>query len=245
MVRNLHVHFRPIFQAESIGKFLHHQLPNLAAGLSFSPQYLIHYPRLSSESGALPRVGTLQCSPRATVSNNFTLAVYTNYYLVAFVSPTVRLQHTHHPSILLSILRSDLTCHPLRLGSREQNYRPKDCGICQAFLTIRPGKGFWEGGLGTWSYLYVCQDTPYCWRRHLNACEPCGTAGRLLHVGSFAPRQLTPSAPCIMRRLPRVRRFCSPFDYFLTPDWQAPIADRAELLFLVSRRWIGTVLSHA
>ncbi|KAF2117423.1 CHY zinc finger-domain-containing protein [Lophiotrema nucula] len=32
--------------------------------------------------------------------------------------------------------------------SREQNYRPKDCGICHAFLTVRPGKGFWEGGQG-------------------------------------------------------------------------------------------------
>ncbi|KAF2263098.1 hypothetical protein CC78DRAFT_519037 [Lojkania enalia] len=33
--------------------------------------------------------------------------------------------------------------------SREQNYRPKDCGICHAWLTAKPGKGFWEGGQGT------------------------------------------------------------------------------------------------
>ncbi|KAH7119695.1 CHY zinc finger domain protein [Dendryphion nanum] len=39
--------------------------------------------------------------------------------------------------------------------SREQNYRPKDCGICHAFLTIRPGKGFWEGGQGTCAFLSI------------------------------------------------------------------------------------------
>ena len=38
-------------------------------------------------------------------------------------------------------------------GSREQNYRPKDCGICHAPLTMRPGKGFWEGGEGAYEFL--------------------------------------------------------------------------------------------
>jgi len=39
-------------------------------------------------------------------------------------------------------------------GSREQNFRPKDCGICHAWLTVRPGKGFWEGGQGELLFLY-------------------------------------------------------------------------------------------
>ncbi|KAF2485504.1 hypothetical protein BDY17DRAFT_293739 [Neohortaea acidophila] len=33
--------------------------------------------------------------------------------------------------------------------SREQNYRPEDCGICHASLIGRRGRGFWEGGKGT------------------------------------------------------------------------------------------------
>jgi len=33
-------------------------------------------------------------------------------------------------------------------GSREQNYRPEDCGVCHASLTARKGHGFWEGGKG-------------------------------------------------------------------------------------------------
>ncbi|KIW04412.1 hypothetical protein, variant [Verruconis gallopava] len=32
--------------------------------------------------------------------------------------------------------------------SREQNYRPEDCGFCHAVLTGRKGSGFWEGGKG-------------------------------------------------------------------------------------------------
>jgi hypothetical protein len=35
------------------------------------------------------------------------------------------------------------------VGSREQNYRPEDCGTCHAVLTGRKGGGFWEGGKGT------------------------------------------------------------------------------------------------
>jgi hypothetical protein len=34
-------------------------------------------------------------------------------------------------------------------GSREQNYRPEDCGVCHAGLVGKKGHGFWEGGKGT------------------------------------------------------------------------------------------------
>ena len=33
--------------------------------------------------------------------------------------------------------------------SREQNYRPDDCGVCRASLVKKAGSGFWEGGKGT------------------------------------------------------------------------------------------------
>lgn len=33
--------------------------------------------------------------------------------------------------------------------SREQNYRPDDCGVCHASLVKKVGTGFWEGGKGT------------------------------------------------------------------------------------------------
>ena len=37
----------------------------------------------------------------------------------------------------------------LQPGSREQNYRPEDCGTCHAPMTGSKGRGFWEGGKGT------------------------------------------------------------------------------------------------
>ncbi|KAF2870372.1 hypothetical protein BDV95DRAFT_79771 [Massariosphaeria phaeospora] len=49
--------------------------------------------------------------------------------------------------------------------SREQNYRPKDCGICHAFLTIRPGKGFWEGGQGTRDKVKMSRKDPHKYKR--------------------------------------------------------------------------------
>ena len=33
--------------------------------------------------------------------------------------------------------------------SREQNYRPEDCGICHSSVVKKAGSGFWEGGKGT------------------------------------------------------------------------------------------------
>jgi hypothetical protein len=42
-----------------------------------------------------------------------------------------------------------LTLLTFGVGSREQNYRPEDCGICHAGLTGKRGTGFWEGGKGT------------------------------------------------------------------------------------------------
>ena len=44
---------------------------------------------------------------------------------------------------------NQLTKSPTLTGSREQNYRPEDCGLCHAGLVGKKGHGFWEGGKGT------------------------------------------------------------------------------------------------
>ncbi|OCL07203.1 hypothetical protein AOQ84DRAFT_342149 [Glonium stellatum] len=49
--------------------------------------------------------------------------------------------------------------------SREQNYRPKDCGLCHAWLTVRPGKGFWEGGQGTRDKTRMSRKDPRKYKR--------------------------------------------------------------------------------
>ncbi|KAF2009505.1 zf-CHY-domain-containing protein [Aaosphaeria arxii CBS 175.79] len=49
--------------------------------------------------------------------------------------------------------------------SREQNYRPNDCGICHAWLTMKPGKGFWEGGTGTRDRTKMSRKDPRKYKR--------------------------------------------------------------------------------
>lgn len=51
------------------------------------------------------------------------------------------------------------------LCSREQNYRPDDCGICHAHLTKKPGKGFWEGGKGTRDPARMSRKDPRKYKR--------------------------------------------------------------------------------
>jgi hypothetical protein len=43
---------------------------------------------------------------------------------------------------------TNLLSYGFLLGSREQNYRPEDCGICHSVLIGKKGSGFWEGGKG-------------------------------------------------------------------------------------------------
>lgn len=49
--------------------------------------------------------------------------------------------------------------------SREQNYRPEDCGICHAHLTKKAGKGFWEGGKGTRDPARMSRKDPRKYKR--------------------------------------------------------------------------------
>ncbi|WPG98571.1 Hypothetical protein R9X50_00136300 [Acrodontium crateriforme] len=49
--------------------------------------------------------------------------------------------------------------------SREQNYRPEDCGICHAPLAGKRGKGFWEGGKGTRDQKKMSRKDPRKYKR--------------------------------------------------------------------------------
>ncbi|GAB7337974.1 hypothetical protein MBLNU457_4351t1 [Dothideomycetes sp. NU457] len=51
------------------------------------------------------------------------------------------------------------------LGSREQNYRPEDCGICHSILIGRKGHGFWEGGKGTRDKTRMSRKDPRKYKR--------------------------------------------------------------------------------
>lgn len=67
--------------------------------------------------------------------------------------------------------------------SREQNYRPDDCGFCHASLVKKVGSGFWEGGKGTrdkgrmsrkgmWRFSIL-----YCLAATMLALELCNFCG--------------------------------------------------------------------
>lgn len=49
--------------------------------------------------------------------------------------------------------------------SREQNYRPEDCGICRMVLIGKSGSGFWEGGKGTRDKVKMNRHDPRKYKR--------------------------------------------------------------------------------
>lgn len=49
--------------------------------------------------------------------------------------------------------------------SREQNFRPDDCGVCHAALTGKKGSGFWEGGKGTRDPARMSRKDPRKYKR--------------------------------------------------------------------------------
>jgi hypothetical protein len=69
---------------------------------------------------------------------------------VAFVSVHLHIVCVRPPHSVTS-----LVSQAYLLGSREQNYRPEDCGICHSVLIGRKGSGFWEGGKGMPSCLFL------------------------------------------------------------------------------------------
>ncbi|KAJ9399495.1 hypothetical protein DTO282F9_3607 [Paecilomyces variotii] len=49
--------------------------------------------------------------------------------------------------------------------SREQIYRPEDCGICHSVLVGKAGSGFWEGGKGTRDRVRMSRKDPRKYKR--------------------------------------------------------------------------------
>ncbi|KAI4110907.1 MAG: hypothetical protein LQ339_000909 [Xanthoria mediterranea] len=49
--------------------------------------------------------------------------------------------------------------------SREQNYRPEDCGLCRATVVGKKGSGFWEGGKGTRDKARMSRKDPRKYKR--------------------------------------------------------------------------------
>ena len=49
--------------------------------------------------------------------------------------------------------------------SREQNYRPEDCGFCRTVLIGKSGSGFWEGGKGTRDKVKMNRHDPRKYKR--------------------------------------------------------------------------------
>ncbi|KAB8235134.1 uncharacterized protein BDW43DRAFT_40999 [Aspergillus alliaceus] len=49
--------------------------------------------------------------------------------------------------------------------SREQIYRPEDCGVCRAVLIGKAGSGFWEGGKGTRNKVLMSRKDPRKYKR--------------------------------------------------------------------------------
>ena len=49
--------------------------------------------------------------------------------------------------------------------SREQAYRPEDCGFCHSVLVGKKGGGFWEGGKGTRDKVRMSRKDPRKYKR--------------------------------------------------------------------------------
>ncbi|KAJ5093917.1 hypothetical protein N7456_009778 [Penicillium angulare] len=59
--------------------------------------------------------------------------------------------------------------------SREQIYRPENCGICKAVLIGKAGSGFWEGGKGTRNRALMSRKDPRKYKRR-GATAPGGSS---------------------------------------------------------------------
>ncbi|KAL4978642.1 hypothetical protein BDW66DRAFT_157879 [Aspergillus desertorum] len=59
--------------------------------------------------------------------------------------------------------------------SREQIYRPENCGICRSYLVGKAGSGFWEGGKGTRNKTLMSRKDPRKYKRRPGS-TPGGTS---------------------------------------------------------------------
>ncbi|KAF2223823.1 hypothetical protein BDZ85DRAFT_262229 [Elsinoe ampelina] len=67
--------------------------------------------------------------------------------------------------------------------SREQNYRPEDCGVCHSVLIGKKGHGFWEGGKGTSLFI------------SLRFASPAKVVGYVYDCSSPGSPQKDPASP--------------------------------------------------
>ncbi|PWY91911.1 CHY zinc finger domain protein [Aspergillus sclerotioniger CBS 115572] len=61
--------------------------------------------------------------------------------------------------------------------SREQIYRPENCGICRAVLIGKAGSGFWEGGKGTRNRVLMSRKDPRKYKRR-GGTAPGGSSSK-------------------------------------------------------------------
>ncbi|KAL4932814.1 uncharacterized protein BDV17DRAFT_176123 [Aspergillus undulatus] len=59
--------------------------------------------------------------------------------------------------------------------SREQIYRPENCGVCRSYLIGKAGSGFWEGGKGTRNKTLMSRKDPRKYKRR-GGTTPRGTS---------------------------------------------------------------------
>ncbi|KAJ5993764.1 hypothetical protein N7451_009488 [Penicillium sp. IBT 35674x] len=61
--------------------------------------------------------------------------------------------------------------------SREQHFRPENCGTCKAVLVGKAGSGFWEGGKGTRNRALMSRKDPRKYKR-VGATAPGGSSSK-------------------------------------------------------------------
>ncbi|MCJ1309811.1 hypothetical protein MMC25_003472 [Agyrium rufum] len=131
-------------------------------------------------NGAGPRESRYYCWPGTASSR----PVYALLQVVPLVSVSLLYLKNENNSFFQDsvILRDSVAairCHDLEADhpiehanrmicgfcSREQNYRPEDCGICHNSLIKQVGRGFWEGGKGTRDQARMSKKDPRKYKR--------------------------------------------------------------------------------
>ncbi|KAM0723923.1 hypothetical protein Q7P37_000914 [Cladosporium fusiforme] len=144
---------------------LHASLHISRQSLEACPQLCITHTIMSHEAP----VGLMQRS--CGCSHPKCSAMHLPSFISSFVSTLQRGNNTltylpaasvSYPIQMNPRTNDNLPCDPC---SREQNYRPEECGICQAGLVGKKGHGFWEGGKGTRDKTRMSRKDPRKFKR--------------------------------------------------------------------------------
>jgi len=68
--------------------------------------------------------------------------------------------------------------------SREQHYRPEDCGFCHLTLIGKAGSGFWEGGKGTRDKVRMSKKDPRKYKRRAGTTHTTTSGGGTSNSGN-------------------------------------------------------------